>query len=188
MSLTEVDWKLIPAPADDGAAVHLQGMTLPDVSLRSTSGGYVRLSDLRGRTVLYVYPMTGRPDRDLPEGWNDTPGARGCTPQSCAYRDHAAELKGLGVDQLYGLSVQSSEDQKEAVERLHLPYPLLSDAEGEAAAALDLPRLEVAGQTYLKRLTMILRDAQVEKLFYPVFPPDQDAPNVLDWLRHHAED
>lgn len=182
MSLTQVDWSLIPAPANDGRADHLTGMTLPDVTLPATDGGDVLLADVTGLTVFYLYPMTGRPDRDLPDGWDDIPGARGCTPQSCAFRDLHAELASLGVSQVYGISTQSTADQTEAATRLKLPYALLSDADGALAAALDLPTQVVAGMTMLKRLTMIVKDGQIAQVFYPVFPPDQDADNVRAWI------
>ncbi|PJI92524.1 peroxiredoxin [Yoonia maricola] len=188
MSLTEVDWSLIPAPADDGKAAHLEGQPLPDVTLRATTGSAVTLSDLRGLTVFYVYPMTGRPDRDLPDGWDQIPGARGCTPQSCAFRDHFAELQEWGVEGLYGISTQSRDYQAEAAERLHLPFPLLSDADQALGRALDLPGIEVEGQYLHKRLTMIAKDGVIAKVFYPVFPPDQDAENVIAWLRRDAEE
>ncbi len=187
MSLTEVDWSLIPSPSDDGKADHLEGMALPDISLPATKGTSVRLSGLRGLSVIYVYPMTGRPDRDLPDGWNQIPGARGCTPQSCSFRDHYAELREWGVQGLFGLSTQTRDYQAEAAERLHLPFPLLSDADQVLGKALDLPGMEVAGQYLHKRLTMIAKDAVIAKVFYPVFPPDKDADNVIDWLRSHAE-
>lgn len=184
--MSEVDWTLIPAPADDGGADHLEGSSLPDVSLPATDGKTVALRNLRGWSVIYIYPMTGRPDRDLPDGWDDIPGARGCTPQSCAYRDHMAALNGYGVDHLFGLSTQNSTYQAEAVERLHLPYRLLSDAEGAFGDAMNLPVLEADGQRLLKRLTMIVKDGEIEKVFYPVFPPDQDVENVIAWLRGNA--
>ncbi len=188
MSLTEVDWSLIPAPADDGKAAHLEGQSLPDVTLKATTGPAVTLSDLRGLVVFYIYPMTGRPDRDLPDGWDQIPGARGCTPQSCAFRDHFAQLQERGVDGLYGISTQSQDDQKEAVERLNLPFPLLSDADQALGKALDLPGIDVEGEHLHKRLTMIVKDGVIAKTFYPVFPPDQDAANVIDWLRNDAEE
>ena len=185
--MTQVDWTRLPEPADDGAAAHLTGMDLPDLNLPATSGPAINLSDLRGVTVLYLYPMTARPDRDLPENWDDIPGARGCTPQSCAFRDHYAALRDYGVDQLFGVSTQDTAYQTEAAERLHLPFPLLSDAGGALRAALELPTMTVEGDVLLKRLTMIARDGVVEQVFYPVFPPDQDADNVIAWLRSHAE-
>lgn len=183
MSLTDVDWSLIPAPADDGKAAHLQGAQVADVSLGATSGEKVNLRSLSGLSVVYVYPMTGRPDRDLPDGWDDIPGARGCTPQSCAFRDHTAELKALGMDHLFGLSAQDTNYQTEAAARLHLPFELLSDADGAFADAMQLPDMTVDGARLLKRLTMIIKDGTIVKLFYPVFPPDQDAVNVMAWLK-----
>ena len=187
MSLTQVDWSLIPQPADDGKAAHLEGMALPDVTLPATQGPSVTLSDLRGLSVLYVYPMTGRPDRDLPDDWDQIPGARGCTPQSCAFRDHFAALSEWGVKDLFGLSTQTSDDQTEAATRLHLPFALLSDAQQALGKALRLPGMDVEGMHLHKRLTMIAQDAVIAKVFYPVFPPDQDAQNVINWLRNHAD-
>ncbi|MDX8353710.1 peroxiredoxin [Cognatiyoonia sp. IB215182] len=186
MSLTEVDWSLIPSPSDDGKADHLEGMALPDITLMATTGPSVTLSQLNGIAVIYAYPMTGRPDQDLPDGWNDIPGARGCTPQSCAFRDHHSELSAHGVRHLFGISTQRSDYQREAAERLHLPFPLLSDADRQLGNALNLPGMEVAGQYLHKRLTMIAVDGVIKKVFYPVFPPDKDADNVIDWLRSYA--
>ena len=180
------DWTLIPAPADDGAAAHLSGAAVPALGLPATDGSAVDLSALPGLSVVYIYPMTGRPDRDLPEGWDSIPGARGCSPQSCAFRDLAAELRVAGVDHLFGLSTQDSLWQAEAVARLHLPFPLLSDSAMRLADALDLPRFEVEGRTLLKRLTLILRDGRIEHVFYPVFPPDENAAQVMGWLGHPA--
>ena len=187
MSLTQVDWSLIPSPADDGKADHLAGMALPNVNLAATTGPAVNLADLRGIAVLYVYPMTGRPDQGLPDGWDQIPGARGCTPQSCAFRDHYADLKGVGVSHLFGISTQSTEYQREAAERLNLPFFLLSDADGAFGSALNLPTMQVDGQILHKRMTLIARDGVIEKVFYPVFPPDQDADNVLNWLERSNE-
>ncbi|MEM6423440.1 MAG: peroxiredoxin, partial [Pseudomonadota bacterium] len=138
-----------------------------------------------GTTVVYAYPMTGRPDTPLPEGWDGIPGARGCTPQSCAFRDHFAELQALGVGHLFGLSTQSTDYQAEAAARLHLPFALLSDASLGFARAMRLPLFEVAGMTLMKRLTLILRDGVVVRSFYPVFPPDRSAGDVLAWLGAH---
>ena len=171
----------LPAPLDDGACAHLPGLRLPAVALTSTAGRLVDLSALRGRVVVYCYPRTGRPDEDPPPGWNEIPGARGCTPQACAFRDHYRELEALGA-QVFGLSAQASADQCEAAERLHLPYELLSDEGLAFAAALRLPMFEAAGMRLIKRLTVIVRDGVVEKVFYPVFPPDRNAEQVLRWL------
>jgi peroxiredoxin len=171
----------LPVPTDDGAADHLPGMRLPPVSLISTSGDAVDLAVLPGRTVVYCYPMTGPPDGGLPTGWNEIPGARGCTPQSCSFRDHHAELQALGA-RVFGMSTQDTDYQREAAVRLHLPFELLSDAELAFAGALDLPTFEVDGMILLKRLTLIIDDGRIEKVFYPVFPPDKSAEEVLGWL------
>ncbi len=183
MSLTDVDWSTIPAPADDGRAAHLVGTRLPDVSLTATDGTAVALADLSGLAVLFCYPMTGRPDRALPDGWDQIAGARGCTPQTCAYRDLYADLSALGVAHIYGISTQPTDDQKEAADRLHLPYPLLSDAGLSLAKALDLPMLQVDGRDMLKRLTMIAKDGVIACVNYPVFPPDTDATWVADQIK-----
>jgi peroxiredoxin len=173
----------IPAPQDDGAADHLTGMTLPDLALRATSGGPVNLSKLAGRTVLYIYPRTGVPGVDLPPGWNDIPGARGCTPQSCAFRDHHAELKTLGVAQLFGLSTQDTAYQQEAATRLHLPFAILSDEKLAFTKALRLPTFTVAGMTLLKRMALVIDNGKIVKVFYPVFPPDKNAEEVVAWIQ-----
>ena len=175
----------LPVPTDDGACDHLKagGFTLPaGIALPATDGSTVDLAALRGRTVVYCYPRTGEADKAPPTGWNEIPGARGCTPESCAFRDHFAELRARGVDQLFGLSTQESDYQREAVARLHLPFPLLSDADGRLAEALRLPTFETAGMTLVKRLTLVLRDGAVEHCFYPVFPPDKHAEEVLAWF------
>jgi len=172
----------LPEPADDGAADHLQGMSIPHVPLPSTAGEPVDLAALSGRTVVYCYPLTGRPDRELPRGWDEIPGARGCSPQSCAFRDHHEDLRALGA-RVFGLSTQDTEYQREAVERLHLPYELLSDEDLRFTGALSLPTFEVEGMVLSKRLTMIIEDGRIEKVFYPVFPSDKNAEEVLGWLR-----
>jgi peroxiredoxin len=177
--------KDLPVPVDDGACDHLAGMSVPSILLRSTSGRWVDLGVVRGRTVLYCYPRTGKPDVEPPQGWNEIPGARGCTPQSCAFRDHFKELQSLGA-QVFGLSAQSSADQREAAERLHLPFELLSDAKLDFAKALRLPTFRVESMTLIKRLTMIIRDARIEKVFYPVFPPDRNAEEVARWLSRQS--
>jgi peroxiredoxin len=171
----------LPVPEDDGAADHLPGMRLPPVSLAATSGEVVDLSTLAGRTVVYCYPMTGRPDRSLPTGWDEIPGARGCTPQSCSFRDHHAELRALGAS-VFGLSTQDTDYQSEAATRLHLPFALLSDADLAFARALGLPTFEVDGMVLLKRLTLVIDEGWIEKVFYPVFPPDKSAEEVVEWL------
>ena len=172
----------LPRPVDDGGCAHLPGMRLPSVPLASTVGGVVDLAALPGRTVVYCYPMTGRPGVPLPQGWDAIPGARGCTPQSCAFRDHYAELRALGA-QVFGLSAQDTAYQREARDRLHLPFALLSDEELAFARALRLPTFEVEGMTLLRRLTLVLRDGRVEHVFYPVFPPDANAGQVIAWLQ-----
>jgi len=171
----------VPEPVDDGSCDHLPGMQLPSVSLGSTAGELVDLSTLAGTTVVYCYPRTGRPDEDLPEGWDEIPGARGCTPQSCAFRDHHAELQVLGA-RVFGLSTQDIGYQREAAERLRLPFALLSDERLELARALDLPTFEVDGMTLVKRLTLVIEDGSIETVFYPVFPPGENAERVLGWL------
>jgi peroxiredoxin len=173
----------IPIPQDDGAARHLAGMKLPDLALAATSGPVVNLSKLNGRTVLYIYPRTGVPGVDPPEGWDAIPGARGCTPQSCSFRDHFAALKALRVSHLFGLSTQDTAYQREAAERLHLPFPLLSDADLKFARALGLPTFSAAGMTLLKRMALVAADGTIVKAFYPVFPPDKNAADVIAWLR-----
>lgn len=172
----------LPVPQDDGACNHLAGMRLPRVPLRSTRGRKVELCALGGTTVVYIYPRTGRPDEESPPGWNAIPGARGCTPQSCAFRDHHQELQRAGAAHVFGLSAQSTADQREAAQRLHLPFELLSDERLEFARVLRLPTFEVAGMRLIKRITLIARDGVVERVFYPVFPPDQNAGDVLAWL------
>jgi peroxiredoxin len=169
----------LPVPEDDGAADHLVGAELPDLELES-SVGKVNVRDL---DVLYVYPRSGKPGVDLLPGWDETPGARGCTPQSCAFRDLHGELAALGV-RVAGLSVQSLEDQQEFAERNHMPFPVVSDPELRLGSALDLPTFEIAGLTLYKRLTLVAEDARIVKVFYPVFPPDANAGDVLRWLQN----
>ena len=176
----------IPAPEDDGGARHLPGMKVDDLALPATSGAAVNLARLAGRTVLYIYPRTGVPGVDLPPGWNDIPGARGCTPQSCGFRDHFAELKGLGVSHLFGLSTQDTDYQREAAERLHLPFAILSDAGLSFTRAMRLPTFTVAGMTLLKRMALVLDEGVIANVFYPVFPPDRNAAEVVAWLRDHG--
>jgi len=172
----------IPVPQDDGAARHLAGMNLPDLTLPATDGTPVNLSRLKGRTVVYVYPRTGVPGVDPPDGWDQIPGARGCTPQSCSFRDHFDELKRLGVAQLYGLSAQDTAYQREAATRLHLPFALLSDEKLALTKSLKLPTFSVAGMTLLKRMALVIDDGTITKAFYPVFPPDKNAEEVIAWL------
>lgn len=175
----------LPAPVDDGAADHLTAARLPDVTLPATNGTSVNLRHLPGRCVIYIYPMTGRPGVALPDGWDAVPGARGCTPQSCSFRDHNAEIGKLGAT-LFGLSAQTTEYQREARDRLHLPFELLSDHGLQLKAALRLPTFTVAGMELFKRLTLIARDGTIEKVFYPVFPPDRNVDDVIAWLRTHG--
>jgi len=184
-NLLDVDWSELPRPVDDGAAAHLPGARLPDVTLPATDGREVSLAALPGCTVLYAYPMTGKPGTPLPDGWDDIPGARGCTPQSCSFRDHHAELLAAGAAQVYGLSTQSTDYQAEAAQRLHLPFPLLSDAALRLTTAMKLPVMLVKGEMLLKRFTLIIDDGAIVHAFYPVFPPDRNAPEVLAWLRDH---
>jgi peroxiredoxin len=176
----------LPIPEDDGAARHLNGLRLPSHPLRATDGDRVDLSALAGWAVVYAYPMTGRPGVAMPADWDLIPGARGCTPQACAFRDHFAELKSVGVDRLFGLSTQDSEYQREARDRLHLPFELLSDADLALTRALRLPTMQVEGRTLLKRLTLILRAGAIAHVFYPVFPPDRNAEVVIAWFKANA--
>jgi peroxiredoxin len=177
----------LPVPVDDGACDHLQGMRLPSVPLLSTDGRTVDLSTLRGRSVVYCYPRTGRPDQEVPKGWDDIPGARGCTPQACAFRDHYAELEALGA-RVFGVSTQTPEYQREAATRLHLPFDLLSDKDLAFVRALRLPTFEFEWTfgaergTLVKRLTLVLRNGRIEHVFYPVFPPNKNAEQVRVWL------
>lgn len=176
----------LPVPVDDGAADHLAGARLPDVTLAATGGTAVNLRHLPGRCVIYIYPMTGQPGVALPDGWDAIPGARGCTPESCSFRDHHAEFRQLGVN-VFGLSAQTTEYQREARNRLHLPFELLSDSGLQLKTALRLPTFAVAGMELFKRLTLIARDGTIEKVFYPVFPPDRNVDDVIDWLRAHGK-
>ncbi|MFF7648247.1 MerR family transcriptional regulator [Streptomyces sp. NPDC007983] len=174
----------LPVPEDDGAAAHLPGKTVPPLELRSTADTTVRLdAPVPGRTVLYIYPLTGRPGTDLPEGWDAIPGARGCTPETCGFRDHYRELLEAGAVRVFGLSSQDTDYQREVVERLRLPFDMLSDPTHSLAHTLDLPTFEVSGLTLYKRLTLIIRDGMIEHVFYPVFPPNEHADQVLTWLR-----
>lgn len=181
-TLDAPDWSTIPAPVDDGAARHLEGARMPAVSLRATTGAMVDLSMPCGLVIVYAYPRTGRPGVANPDGWDMIPGARGCTPQSCAFRDHAAELEALGVARIYGLSTQDADDQREAAERLHLPFALLSDEGFELTRALKLPTFDAGGATLLKRFTLVIDNGSIAHVFYPVFPPDRNAAEVIEWL------
>ncbi|MGF6309753.1 peroxiredoxin [Bradyrhizobium sp. i1.8.4] len=183
-SLTDVDWSKIPAPVDDGGAAHLTGMTIPPVRLSATDDTTVALSALEGRTVVFAYPRTGEPGKiGLVDDWDMIPGARGCTPQTCAFRDLFAELKAAGAAQVFGLSTQSNDYQTEMASRLHLPFPVLSDEALELTHTLKLPTMSVAGLTLIKRLALVIDDARITHVFYPVFPPDRNAGDVLTWLK-----
>jgi len=175
----------LPVPVDDGAADHLLGTMLPQLLLES-SQGTVSLRELaRERLVLYVYPRAGRPGRPLADGWDAIPGARGCTPQSCAFRDHAAELAELGAT-VAGLSAQTLDDQLEFAERNHMPFPVIADPECRLGQALRLPTFDVEGVTLYKRITLVAEACAIAKVFYPVFPPDRNAEEVTAWLRSRA--
>ena len=182
-NLTELP-KDLPFPVNDGACNHLLGKYFPSINLSSTNDRYVDLSAILGRVVIYCYPMTGQPGIKLPDGWEKIPGARGCTPQSCAFRDHYQELSELET-QVFGLSTQNTQYQKEAVERLHLPFELLSDYDLSFAEALKLPMFEVEGKQLIKRVTLIAEFGKIIKVFYPVFPPDRNADQVINWLRNN---
>ncbi|MGE0052965.1 MAG: peroxiredoxin [Hyphomicrobium sp.] len=186
-NLLGVDWSTIPAPEDDGAARHLTGARLPRCSLEATDGSRVDLSQFDGRTVVFIYPMTGRPDQPLPKGWDEFPGARGCTPQACGFRDHYSELHAAGADRVFGLSVQEPDYQREAAERLHLPFSLLSDAQSAFSRPLNLPTMEVAGMRLLKRMAIVADNGTISHHIYPVFPPDQNVTEVLSWLRQNPK-
>jgi peroxiredoxin len=171
----------LPVPVDDGAAYHLTGAELPDVVLPSSQGAV----GVRDFEVLYVYPSTGRPGRPMPAGWDAIPGARGCTPQSCAFRDHSAELAALGA-RVAGLSAQSIDDQIEFAERNRMPFPVISDEWLELARDPGLPTFDLEGLTLYKRLALVAERGRIVKVFYPVFPPDRNAQDVLDWLGARA--
>lgn len=181
-SLMHVDWSKLPAPEDDGAAAHLLGARVADLALPSTAGGAVSLAAQPGRVVLFVYPMAGTPGVALPDGWDAIPGARGCTPHACAFRDLHAELTGAGASAVFGLSTQTLDEQRKTAERLHLPFPLLSDGTLDFARAMSLPQMEMAGKVMTKRMALIIDSGVVSHTFYPVFPPDRNAADVLAWL------
>src|SRR3954447_8796627 len=175
----------LPRPKDDGGARHLKGLALPDLPLPSTAGRQVNLSKIASpRVVIYAYPMTGRPDRKLPDGWDDIPGARGCTPETCGFRDHHKDLAKLHAD-VFGVSTQSTEYQQEMVKRLEVPCEVLSDEDFAFINALRLPTFTVAGMTLNKRLTLIAAHGRIEQVFYPVFPPDKHGDEVIAWLKKH---
>lgn len=174
----------LPVPIDDGKCNHLQDIYLPNITLNSTNDNKINLAKLKGLYVLYIYPMTGRPNVDLPEGWNEIPGARGCTPQSCSFRDNNQVLTNLKA-KVYGISTQSTTYQKEMVERLHLPFEVLSDENLKLAKKLDLPTLIVNDMTLIKRITLICKDSKIVKVFYPVFPPDKNVDEVINWIENN---
>jgi peroxiredoxin (alkyl hydroperoxide reductase subunit C) len=177
-----VDWSKIPEPKLDFNLEHLNQLIIPDLKLNSTDDTTVSLSNLKGITVIYVYPMTGVPGKELPEGWDEIPGARGCTPQSCSFRDNFSKLKKLGVNNIFGLSTQSTEYQKELATRLHLPYPILSDEKLEFSKKLKLPMFKVLKMNLLKRITLILKDNKIIKYFYPIFPPTKNIEDVINFF------
>jgi len=175
----------LPIPLDDGACDHLEGLMLPSVNLPATTGGTVNPSLFSGWLVIYCYPMTGRPGRTIPDGWVQIPGAAGCTPQACSFRDYYRELRALNAT-VFGISTQSLEDQLEAANRLHLPFGLLSDASFQFAQGLRLPMFEIDGMRLNKRVTLIAKDGKIRKYFYPVFPPDKNIEEVLAWLQEQG--
>ena len=171
----------LPVPLDDGACNHLKGEKIPAIELNSTSGNTINLSKIENKVVLYFYPLTGKPGKSLPDGWDQIPGARGCTPQACSFRDHYKELKELDA-QVFGISTQTSGYQKEVVERLHLPFSILSDSQLILAKSLKLPLFKVDSMQLNKRVTLIIHDGIITKVFYPIFPPDKHVDEVINWL------
>ena len=173
----------LPKPEDDGACDHVQGKTFPSLSLSSTAGDKVSPASLPGLSILFCYPRTATPDEDVPAEWNAIPGARGCTPQACSFRDASDEFTKLGVGRIFGVSTQDTPYQRELKERVHLPYELLSDEGLEMVEALKLPTLEYKGKRLVKRLTLAVEKGKIVKVWYPVFPPDKSADEVLQWLK-----
>lgn len=182
-NLLKPDWSKIPTPKKNVSLEHLNNFLIPEIKLLSTNKEEVNLSKLVGFSIIYIYPMTGRPDIALPKGWDEIPGARGCTPQSCSFRDNFSELKRLNVKNIFGLSSQTTEYQKEMVERLNLPYPILSDEKLKFANSLKLPIFKVENMNLIERVTLILDNNKIIKCFYPVFPPDQNVNDVIFWLK-----
>jgi peroxiredoxin len=175
----------LPVPKDDGGARHLRGMAIPDLELPSTANRRVNLAKISApHIVVYCYPMTGQPGKALPAGWDDIPGARGCTPETCGFRDHHKDLAKLHAE-VFGVSTQSTAYQQEMVTRLEVPFEVLSDEHLALTRALKLPTFTIDGMTLIKRLTLIVRDHRIEQVFYPVFPPDKHADEVIAWLQAH---
>lgn len=174
----------LPIPKDDGSTDHLKGMKLPQVLLKATNGEIIHLGDIQGKLVIYCYPMTGQPNVALPNGWDQIPGARGCTPQSCSFRDHYHDLQALGAE-VIGLSVQTTEYQKEMADRLHLPFPIVSDVDYQFQKALNMPTFVAGGMTLLKRVTLIANNGVIKGVHYPIFPSDSDAAWVMDYLKKY---
>ena len=181
-NLSNVDWSKIPAPKGEENLSHLNNYTIKQVKLKSTDDKLVELSEIKGLTIIYIYPMTGQPDKPLPDNWDNIPGARGCTPQSCSFRDNFSQLKKLNVDNIFGLSTQNNQYQKEMVKRLSLPYQVLSDEKLEFAKQLNLPVFEVENMKLIKRITLILNNNMIIKYFYPIFPPDKNVEEVIKFL------
>ncbi|KAK3112733.1 hypothetical protein LTR53_010681 [Teratosphaeriaceae sp. CCFEE 6253] len=177
------DWSNIPAPKDDGACDHLTGMSFPSVPLPTTSGDSVDLSTLPGLNILFIYPRTGAPGENVPAEWDAIPGARGCTPQACSFRDASDDFAAQGVERIFGCSTQDTAYQNEVKERVHLPYELLSDEKLELTKALKLPTHEWQGKTLIKRMALAVESGKIVRIWYPVFPPDQNAGEVLEWLK-----
>lgn len=182
-NLLKPDWSKIPSPKKNASLEHLNNFLIPEIKLLSTSGDEVNLSKLVGLSIIYVYPMTGQPNVALPKGWDEIPGARGCTPQSCSFRDNFLELKKINIKNIFGLSSQTTEYQREMAERLHLPYSVLSDEKFKFANSLKLPTFKVENMDLIERVTLIIDNNKIIKYFYPVFPPDQNVNDVIFWLK-----
>jgi peroxiredoxin len=180
--LSSLDWSKMPVPNGDEDLSHLLEYKIKQIVLKSTNNQLVNLSEIKGLSVIYIYPMTGQPNKPLPNDWDNIPGARGCTPQSCSFRDNFSNLKKLNIDNFFGLSTQTTEYQKEMVERLHLPFSVLSDEKLEFAKQLNLPVFEVENMKLIKRITLILNDNMIIKYFYPIFPPDKNVEEVIKFL------
>lgn len=178
----------LPVPIDDGSAAHLIGEKLPALSLSATDGRTINLHEVSaGRWAIFIYPSTGVPGKEMPAGWDEIPGARGCTPEACSFRDNLSDLRVAGLAALFGLSTQESRYQRELIERLHLTYPMLSDPSSSLGKRLNLPVFQAGGSRYYRRLTLIINDKTIEHVFYPVFPPNEHAGEVLGWLRRNPQ-